>query len=1464
MAQPIWITPAGSLGVIPEGVFYQQTLLATAPAISGPTNIVSTTATTNIITCGSTAGVVPGMVVVFAGTNFGNIEENIVYYVLTVPSSTTFTITSTAGSTTPVTLTTATGYLNATFYQRVYYRLIAGTLPGGVQVTASGEITGVPQAATNLQGVPFAVSVDVTSKFVIRAFTYTPVANSTTIDRIQDRTFTLTITGNDVPQFVTPAGNIGTYYDGDYVDIQLSYTGLDPDETNIIRLVAGQLPLGTRLTTAGLISGYIQPYPNQNELVGYDLTPAGVPPYDFIVEAISKNYQFTLEITDGKSSSLRTYTIYVYNRNDLTGDNTTITGDNTFVTADETTERAPFLLNFEPSSLGLVRSDNYYAYRFVGQDYDTNEVEYAITVNEGTGLPPGLILDRYTGWYYGYIPDQGTTEIDYSFNIQVRARTLVCTATTSGANTITCDTAVRVDVYVGTQIIFEGETFGGIVEGQIYYVASIPSDTTITISTVLGGSVLALTTASGEMLGVPRDLPSSMLYPFVLTIAGAVDQEVTWLTDADLGTLENGAISLFKISAVNRGGRKLYYRLASGEFNQLPQGLTLLESGEIAGRASFNTFSIDLGTTTFDASQSTITGIEETTFDLTFVFTVNAYATDPTQLIYEVAGITVVEGGTGYSTGSTAPVITISSPSGALSATAEAGAVTVIGSAITAVAVADPGAGYISPALVTVTQGYGGSGADLEAVMRLTGLKEIVSVYKTFTIKLVRAYNKPYQNLFVLAMPPQNDRAALAELLTNTEIFPPEYIYRPDDANFGLSTRVKYQHAFGLAPDTYETYVSSLYENHYWKNLILGAVETAQALDPVTGEVVYEVVYSKIVDNLVNAADQSVAKIVTLPYPVLLDDSSEVYSVYPNSLINMRDQVIDVVGQISTKLPLWMTSKQTSGRVLGFTPAWVICYTNPGRSSQIAYYLSQYSTLPLNNVDFKVDRYELDATLSKNWDPSIQNWAPEPSLTTFDRINATGYVDLGLVQACTTLAFTDVNNRTVDYINNLGGLDGKTWYAAPGTTPPSDTQVIIRNGSRIVFVRQENYDAPYTDIDEAWSDYLQPFDESPFDAATVAVTPGTFDYATQVLGGFVSACDSTSAATDLIHCDTTANMNINDKVYFTGSVFGGISEDTDLGQTQVYYVTDLSKIKCTATVSSTDRISCVDTSELSLNDEVYFKADTLESTATQTEALGDFIQLVTVDLLVVGMPIVFPDTVFGGIVSGTTYYIASVSSTSKKITISATYLGSTFALSDASGSMSFIAGGTFGNVIDRLATGLTRTYYVVEISSGTQFQVSDTVGGAPVQLTNSNGVMYVYYGSFQVSETLGGTPVALTTDTGTMAVNYANNRMAIYVITVNAQGVLQLTLDTQTVTDDYITSTQGARFAAGTYLYRPAAAAENLTRVNWQPLITNTTVVTAETIFDMGSLQFIEPVDMYNTSDQYDKYLVFPKTNILA
>jgi hypothetical protein len=989
MAQPIWITPAGNLGVIPEGVFYQLNLEASNPD----------------------GGVV--------------------------------------------------------------FSLIAGSLPEGIQLNANGAIVGVPVAVARLQGVPLEVSRDVTSKFTVRA------ASLDVPPRVRDRTFEITITGDDTPEFTTPAGSLGSFYDSDRLDIQIGYTDTDPADTVTVRLVGGELPGGITVSPTGLISGYIEPAVNIDRLPGYDLTPIYTLPYDFIVSAISKNYQFTLEVTDGRNSSLRTFEFFVYDRGSLTADNTVITADNTVVTADETTERRPFIINSSPSNLGTVRGDNYYAYQFIGNDFDTPSLRYAISVNQGSGLPPGLSLDPVTGWYYGYVPDQGITEVDYSFNIVTYqadfvGTPLVCSATEFGTNRITCASTEQIGS--GQPIVFTGTAFGGIVAAptKVYYVLSVVNDTQFTVTDRLGSTTPAtLTTASGTMSA--NLVVASDPYPYTIAISGAVDAEVTWLTDADLGTIDNGDTSLLRVEAVNRGGRELTYRLRSGAFNELPQGLELLPTGEISGRVSFNTFAVDLGATTFD--QNT------TTWDSRFTFTVNAYAQDTEQILFNVESVRVVNGGIGYSD-SSLPVIEFSTPVGASALPAQAGNVTVVGGSITSVDVASSGAGYTAPPTITITEGFGGTGANLVPVMRATGVRDVVSVFKTFTVRVRRAYNKPYQNLEVQAMPPANDRELIAELLDNDNIFVPEYIFRPTDPYFGKADRVVYQHAFGLSPDTQDRYVESLYLNHYWKNLVLGSIETAQALD-ADGNVVYEVVYSRVVDNLVNNQNESVGKIVNLAYPITDPLGQQLLQVYPNSLDNMRDQVIDVVGQISNKLPLWMTSKQADGRVLGFTPAWVMCYVKPGRARQIAYYIATQFSQQLNLVDFKVDRYILDAELSRNWNPATQRWTPTPTLTTFDRFNTSGNTFIGEVDIATDLAYSDVNNRTLGYISALGGLDG---------------QIEMINGNTIIFVKQQNYNGPpgssYETADDAWQDYLYPYDSIGYDA-----TGTDFDEAVTILDG---------------------------------------------------------------------------------------------------------------------------------------------------------------------------------------------------------------------------------------------------------------------------------------------------------------------------------------------------------------------------
>lgn len=992
MTQPTWISAAGSLGVIPVGVFYQTTLLAQA---------------------------IPG--------------------------------------------------------EEIYYTIIAGRLPDGIQCASNGVISGIPNALASIQGLPLPVAQDTTYKWTVRAY----LEDDPT--QFADQTFYITVAVAPGPLWTTPAGSIGQWYDSDEVDFQFQFVESYEPNFTVVELLSGNIPGGLTLTPEGKLKGYIEPTPNVDAPPGYGNTGQDSEPYDFVSRSQSKNFEFTLKVSDGNKFDLRTFQMFVYSRDQMQATDNILIDNNTFIDASETPERAPFIINAEPSNIGVHRSNNHFAYQFIGKDYDSTEITYAISVNQGVGLPPGLSLDPVSGWYYGFIPDQGITETEYSFNIVVYQTgynnpVITCVSTQAGTNIVTCDGTGQIEV--GQSIVFN-TTVGGLTAGTVYTVASVVSENTVTNLTefTLSGAVLttvtadfvgelllkctATTTSSNEItcfstenIGVGQpivftgtafggiiaedqivyyvseivdathfkvsrspDLLSdtvltnasgtmyaniivaSQAYPFTMTITGAVESEVTWITDSDLGDLVNGSTSTLRVEAVNRGGRQLLYRLKPGApydaipvpyvpgvFNQLPQGLELLPSGIIAGRVSFDTFSLDLGATTIDRSFIVNRNVASlgTTFDSTYTFTVNAYAPDTNQLLYDVANIVVVDGGTSYSNVNP-PTIELSSPTGASAVTALAGNVTISAGVITSVDVADNGAGYTEPATVTITQGFGGSGANLQAQMRVTGSRDAISVFKTFTIRVVREYNKPYQNLYIQAMPPVDDRAVIRSLLDNDEIFVPDYIYRPDDANFGKSKQVTYYHAFGLEPDNLSNYVDSLYLNHYWKNLVLGQIETAQALD-ADGNVLYEVVYSKIIDNLVNDQGQSVNKVVPLPYAITdpLDGSSQIIAVYPNSLINMRNQVIDVVGQISNVLPLWMTSKQPNGRVLGFVPAWVIAYVNPGRGKQVAYNLQTIFGQQLNSIDFKVDRYILDRALSKNWDTVTQHWTPGANETTFD------------------------------------------------------------------------------------------------------------------------------------------------------------------------------------------------------------------------------------------------------------------------------------------------------------------------------------------------------------------------------------------------------------------------------------------------------------------------------------------------
>ena len=600
------------------------------------------------------------------------------------------------------------------------YSLIAGRLPEGVQVLTNGTVEGVPQAYVSIKGTPTEVSENVTSTFAIRATSPDGLS-------INDRTFSLTVTGQDIPEFTTPAGSLGTFYDCDNVNITIGFTDSDPGDTVVIDVDNGELPPGLTLNSStGLISGHISAISNlpDDATSGYDASEFDLYPFDFATRSINKNYEFTLRITDGKDQNLRTFTMFVVSRDSLTADTTDFTADSEVLTADLSPNRTPYILNYPPAetdpvvpagTIGTFRHNNFFAYQILGFDCDGSAFEFEIVMGDSADLPPGIAFDRTTGWLTGYFPDQGATETTYTFDITIYK---------AGDNSVVSEPYTYIITVIGS----------------------------IESSVIWGNGTLVPGTGTGT----------------------GVEACYT------LGTIDNGETSMFSIIATNPSGRVLLFKLdqGAGKYNLLPQGLQLLESGNISGRVSFNTFTFDGGTTTFDKEVSTRLISEETVFDKNFDFTVVAYSADG-----------------------------------------------------------------------------------------------LVSVKRKFRITVDRKYDSPYQGLYIKAMPDHTDRALVNSLTQNTDILPPERIYRADDPYFGISTSVIYNHAFSLDTASLDEYLHALSKNHFRKKLILGDIQTAQALNE-DGTVAYEVVYSNVVDTGVNKAGESPPQSITLPYPVTIEGAT--------------------------------------------------------------------------------------------------------------------------------------------------------------------------------------------------------------------------------------------------------------------------------------------------------------------------------------------------------------------------------------------------------------------------------------------------------------------------------------------------------------------------------------------------------------------------------------------------------------
>jgi len=282
----------------------------------------------------------------------------------------------------------------------------------------------------------------------------------------------------------------------------------------------------------------------------------------------------------------------------------------------------------------------------------------------------------------------------------------------------------------------------------------------------------------------------------------------------------------------------------------------------------------------------------------------------------------------------------------------------------------------------------------------------LINDTKDFSITVVQSFDYPFENVYIKAYPDMTGRSILYSLLNDETLIPKTALYRPTDPYFGKATEVKCVHAYGMLVADAQAYTLAMQQNHYVRKFILGDLKLAVARDS-SFNVVYEVVYCELIDNLSINQDISLPQTIIWPTDINLrnnaslinntqlpisnnttlvsETTTSVRELNPSSLINMRSQITSTIGRYldSSVLPTWMTSQQLNAEPLGFLESWVLCYALPGQGQTIIDNINSNWPYKLNQIDFTVDRYIIDKSLSYNFNTNFTHpfWSKLPSAT---------------------------------------------------------------------------------------------------------------------------------------------------------------------------------------------------------------------------------------------------------------------------------------------------------------------------------------------------------------------------------------------------------------------------------------------------------------------------------------------------
>lgn len=809
----------------------------------------------------------------------------------------------------------------------VTYKLLSGIIPDGLTLDNFGLLSGIPTI----------VLTDQEYQFVIRA--------TDNLGSIADRTFTIQVLGVVAPEFTTPSGSLFTINDSIWKEYQVQYSNPVPNNEVTIRLLQGTLPPGLEINSLGLIRGYAEaPVVTTNLGLITTTATATIMTTNLITCLSTEGFEIGRPVIFGGGvigGLTAGSTYYVKDIINLTqfSVSTTINGP-VYTLSDDDGIMSVTLPNV---SVGEPTIRTFSFTLKLESDLGSDLQTYFITVkNQNTPVTQGgegKPQNTRVPVIFNTRPPTYKIEDSVNYRYYILPEGGMVTGATYFPDEYAYIGKFYSDNYFAFKVLghdFDNNTLAYSFAGLPLGLVGDTNTGWITGTPIIADNSISQFNFSVGVYKSEFPLIQSDFYNFEFKLSNGIDGVIVWESPSDLGTLSNNQLSLKRVKASS--DVELLYRQTGGN---LPPNLSLLSNGEITGRVAFQ-------------PENFITSLNDVNV---FTFTVEAYS-DEYPLIKDT---------------------------------------------------------------------------------------------KTFTINILQENFQPLDTLYIKCTPSIEDRLIIDSLLTDDTLIPNDYLYRPEDPNFGKSSYVSYVHAYGIFASNLDQYIAAITKNHYWKYLTLGSIETAVAKDE-NNEVIYEVVYSRIIDNLVRYSPEqdgfakdylSISKEITWPFPIdlalgpwytssttiftsyidnqpsylytqystetetqsnnpiLLQQGAPLFytsltpgyvlNLYPNSLPNMRKQVGDVLGQNydANILPLWMTSQQPDGNTLGFTPAWVICYTKPGFAETIKNNIETewldpiQNSYKLNNINFRIDRFTVDKSMTYNYENTLvpPAWTNLPSAT---------------------------------------------------------------------------------------------------------------------------------------------------------------------------------------------------------------------------------------------------------------------------------------------------------------------------------------------------------------------------------------------------------------------------------------------------------------------------------------------------